>query len=188
MVVTSLDIQPDTVGSWGNPGVPLMEWQIGLAAILSVVFGWVMLRYLHENRANLWICLGIWVLAAALWAGHPLIPGYFATPGRLPNYEIYPFSDGATYDQYAQSLLVGGGFLAIYPSAPSVSGFSGWPTLVGRAKLSASDLPANPGAGPFPRAALLHRERIAQPDGWFYGGSSGYFPRADCYSICTFYR
>ena len=111
VVVTGLDVQPDTVGSWGKPGVPLMEWQIGLAALLSLGFGWVCLRYLHGKRENLWICLAIWVLAAALWAGHPLIPGYFATPGRLPNNEIYPFSDGATYDQYAQSLLVGGGFL-----------------------------------------------------------------------------
>jgi hypothetical protein len=111
IVVTGLDVQPDTVGSWGKPGVPLLEWQIGLATLFSLVFSWVILRYLRGKRADLWICLAIWVLAAALWAGHPLIPGYFATPGRLPNNEIYPFSDGATYDQYAQSLLVGGGFL-----------------------------------------------------------------------------
>ncbi len=111
VVVTGLDVQPDTVGSWGKPGVPLLEWQIGLAALLSLLFAWIILRFVHGKRADFWICLAIWVLAVALWAGHPLIPGYFATAGRPPNNEIYPFSDGATYDQYAQSLLVGGGFL-----------------------------------------------------------------------------
>ncbi|MDR3576259.1 MAG: glycosyltransferase family 39 protein [Anaerolineaceae bacterium] len=111
VVVSGLDVQPDTVGSWGSPGVPLLEWQIAFAALLSLFFSWILLRYLHGKRTDFWICLIIWVLAAVLWAGHPLIPGYFATPGRPPNNEIYPFSDGATYDQYAQSILVGGGFL-----------------------------------------------------------------------------
>ena len=111
VVFTGLDKQPDSVGSWGEPGVPLMEWQIGLAAMFSLIFYWVLMRYLHGKKTGLWICLAIWIMAVVLWAGHPLIPGYFATPGRLPNNEIYPFSDGATYDQYAQSLLVGGGFL-----------------------------------------------------------------------------
>ncbi len=41
----------------------------------------------------------------------PVQPAYFATPPRPPNYEIYPYSDGLTYAQYAQSILIGNGLM-----------------------------------------------------------------------------
>jgi len=44
-------------------------------------------------------------------------PGFFATPPRAPNFEIYPFSDAMIYAQYAQSALVGNGFL--WPDVPA---------------------------------------------------------------------
>jgi hypothetical protein len=46
----------------------------------------------------------------ALWGSQPVPPGFFATPPRAPNYEIYPFSDAAFYDFHAQSMLIGQGF------------------------------------------------------------------------------
>jgi hypothetical protein len=117
---SGIGLQGDPVGSWGLPGVALLEWQIGVA--LASTFGLALLgaawkpggskvaQFLRKHMDAV-AFLGLWALAAALWVGTPLVPGFFATPGRAPNFEIYPFSDGQTYDQYAQSLLVGEGFL-----------------------------------------------------------------------------
>ncbi|MCX6064453.1 MAG: hypothetical protein NT121_01670, partial [Chloroflexi bacterium] len=52
-----------------------------------------------------------------LWLAQPILPGYFATPPRAPNFEIYPFSDALIYAQYAQSALVGNGFM--WPDVPT---------------------------------------------------------------------
>ncbi len=52
----------------------------------------------------------IWLSAVLLWGSQPISPGFFATPPRAPNYEVYPFSDAAFYDFHAQSMLIGLGF------------------------------------------------------------------------------
>ena len=59
----------------------------------------------------MWIGLAIWLGTAALWLSQPVNPAYFATPPRPPNYEIYPYSDGLTYAEYAQSILIGNGMM-----------------------------------------------------------------------------
>lgn len=100
----------DVLGSWGNPAVPLLEWQVALAVLLAVPLTWLAGK-VRGRRAELLIGFTIWLIAAVLWASTPLVPGYFATPGRAPNFEIYPFSDAATYDTYAQSVLIGNGFM-----------------------------------------------------------------------------
>jgi hypothetical protein len=109
VALTGIGITPDIVG-WGEPAVPLLEWQIGLAGLGGALF----LLYLAYRRwpdRRDWIVAGaLWLLAAGLWLGQPVRPAFFATAGRLPNNEIYPFSDGAYYGLFAQSVLIGNGF------------------------------------------------------------------------------
>lgn len=118
---TGIGFSGDTLGSWGNPDVPLLEWQIGLALLVTLAAALALDRLparWQPARLDLALGLLIWVVAALLWTSQPLVPGYFATPGRAPNFEIYPFSDGQTYDQYAQSILVGDGLMGAIPQRP----------------------------------------------------------------------
>jgi hypothetical protein len=116
ITITRIGVTPELTGSWGKPAVPFLEWQVALAWLLGS------LLLLAETRApaffrsarkhaDVYIGLAIWLGAASLWLSQPVQPAYFATPPRPPNYEIYPFSDGLTYAQYAQSLLIGNGLM-----------------------------------------------------------------------------
>ncbi len=109
VALTGIGVVPDRVG-WGPPTVSLMEWQIGLAWVIGIaVLVWMANRGWHAR--NDWLLAGaIWLLAAGLWLSQPILPAFFATAGRAPNFEIYPFSDGAYYDHFAQSVLIGNGF------------------------------------------------------------------------------
>lgn len=117
--VTRLGLDADPIG-WGKPTVPLLEWQIWLGILICLLF-----RLLQNNRifrravdwqvkhpvsAGWLISISIFFLAFSIWAGQAVPRGFFATPPRAPNFEIYPFSDAAFYDFHAQSLLVGLGY------------------------------------------------------------------------------
>ncbi len=111
---TRIGVTPETVGSWGFPAVPLLEWQVGLAWLLGSLFMLARGAFrpiLTLKHLDVWIGLAIWLGTAALWLSQPVNPAYFATPPRPPNYEIYPYSDGLTYAQYAQSILIGNGMM-----------------------------------------------------------------------------
>lgn len=109
VVVTGIGLRPDVVG-WGLPTVPLLEWQLWLAWGAGILF-LLFLAFRGWNARRDWlIAAAIWLLAAGLWLGQPIRPAFFATAGRAPNYEIYPFSDGAYYGSFAQSILIGNGF------------------------------------------------------------------------------
>ena len=136
---TRIGVTPELTGSWGNPAVPFLEWQVGLAWLLGS------LLLLAEARApaffrrarkhtDVYIGLAIWLGAAVLWLSQPVQPAYFATPPRPPNYAIYPYSDGLTYAQYAQSILIGNGFMGDdIPSRPLYIVFlAGLHALVGQ--------------------------------------------------------
>ncbi len=109
VALTRIGLAPDTL-KWGRPTVPLLEWQIWFAGLAALLF----LLYLSARRwpasADWLIALAIWLLAAGLWLSQPVPPSFFATAGRAPNFEIYPFSDGAYYGHFAHSLLTGNGF------------------------------------------------------------------------------
>ena len=116
IAVTKFGITPYNDGSWGVPTTPLLEWQILLALCLSVTVmalknHW---HWLQKDRTNF---LLIYIFTCLIWLSQPINPGYFATPPRAPNFEIYPFSDGLIYAQYAQSALVGNGFM--WPDVPT---------------------------------------------------------------------
>ncbi len=69
------------------------------------------------QKRERWEPLLIYLSTCLLWLSQPINPGFFATPPRLPNLEIYPYSDALIYAQYAQSALTGHGFL--WPDVPT---------------------------------------------------------------------
>jgi len=121
IVITGLGITPDAVG-WGNPFVPVLGWQIALALVASLAARILSIQTQSaDSRSKVIsillflkndgvILVLIWLLAVVAWLSQPVPPGFFATAGRLPNYEIYPYSDGLFYAKYAQTILVGSGF------------------------------------------------------------------------------
>lgn len=109
VALTGVGITRDLIG-WGQPTVSLMEWQIWLAWAAGIaLLLWMAYRGWNARRDWLLAC-AIGLLAAGVWLSQPIQPAFFATAGRPPNFEIYPFSDGAYYDHFAQSLLIGEGF------------------------------------------------------------------------------
>jgi hypothetical protein len=114
IAVTRLGLMPYNDGSWGVPTTPLLEWQIALALILALA------AILFASKIRLpdpLIPFSIYLFTALLWLTQPVNPGFFATAPRAPNFEIYPFSDALIYAQYAQSALIGNGFL--WPDVPT---------------------------------------------------------------------
>ncbi len=114
--ITRVGIVRYNDGSWGAPATPLLEWQIFLVLLASLVFlametRW---RWLQSDR---FMGLFIYGVTCLLWLSKPVNPGFFATSPRAPNFEIYPFSDALIYAQYAQSALVGNGFM--WPDVPT---------------------------------------------------------------------
>ena len=114
VAVTHIGVTPEATGSWGEPAVPFLEWQVLLAWLLGSLLLLAETKtpaFFSRKHTDLIIGLAIWLGAAALWLSQPVQPAYFATPPRPPNYQIYPYSDGLTYAQYAQSILIGNGFM-----------------------------------------------------------------------------
>lgn len=109
VALTGIGITPDRIG-WGKPSVPLLEWHIWLAAAVGMAFLLFLAGRRWSARKDLWVSAAIWLLAAGLWLSQPIYTAYFATAGREPNFEIYPFSDGTYYGLFAQNLLIGNGF------------------------------------------------------------------------------
>lgn len=118
-LATLLPVRKD--GSWGSPATPLLEWQIALAllaALAALLVPKISFNWRGKTRQlETWIPFLIYLLTCIVWLSQPMIPGYFATPPRAPNFEIYPFSDALIYAQYAQSALAGHGFL--WPDVPA---------------------------------------------------------------------
>ena len=114
VAVTRIGVTPEATGSWGEPAVPFLEWQVLLAWLLGSLFLLAEIRkpaLFSRKHIDVFIGLAIWLGTAVLWLSQPVQPAYFATPPRPPNYQIYPYSDGLTYAQYAQSILIGDGFM-----------------------------------------------------------------------------
>lgn len=119
---TGMGIDPIYKGDWarGLPAVPLLEWQIFLACIfcLGMMLAESNQKILTIPRLDFWIALFIWIAAAALWLSQPIVPNSSALEPLEPNFEVYPFSDAQTYDEFSQSLLIGNGFGEKIPQRP----------------------------------------------------------------------
>lgn len=116
VLVTRWGLTPSRDGSFGYPATPFLEWQILLALAIALAAAHLLPRQ-PSTRLNRFAFLLIYLLTCLLWLADPLIPGFFATPPRAPNFEPYPFSDALIYAQYAQQALIGGGLL--WPDIPT---------------------------------------------------------------------
>jgi len=112
--LTDLGIAQGYKGDWsrGLPAVPLLEWQIILACLfcLGMLLSESGKKGSALPRLDVWICLAIWLGTTVLWLSQPIIPNASALKPHEPNFEIYPFIDSQTYDEFSQSVLVGNGF------------------------------------------------------------------------------
>ncbi|MCD4672709.1 MAG: hypothetical protein K8R77_08605 [Anaerolineaceae bacterium] len=120
--LSGLRVPETSMTAWAVPAVPLLEWHIWLSGLAAALFfildkpavqpvqgiGVRLQALLRSDR--FWFLL-IWVVSLILWTSQPLLSNHYATPGRAPNFEVYPFSDGLIYDQYAQSILIGNGMM-----------------------------------------------------------------------------
>jgi len=107
-------ITPD-IFYWGNPGVPLLSWQVwgSMAAgliLLTILVSFPVIRE-YQKRLDWIIGGGLYVIALILWLSQPIPHSYFFPTPRAPNFQLYPYSDAGFYDYASQSLLIGEGFL-----------------------------------------------------------------------------
>ncbi|MDX9866224.1 MAG: hypothetical protein RBT34_15580, partial [Anaerolineaceae bacterium] len=120
--ISGLRVPETSMTAWAIPAVPLLEWHIWLSGLIAALF-FVLDRpekqpnsptkprlYALLRSDRFWFFL-IWALSLTLWTAQPLLPNHYATAGRPPNFEVYPFSDGMFYDQTAQSILIGNGLM-----------------------------------------------------------------------------
>jgi hypothetical protein len=94
---------------WYGAGVPMLGLQVLTCMLLGAAFLFLENRtqLLKKKGIDAVIFLLIWFMSAWLWAREPLHPNYFM-PDTADNV-IYPYSDGATFDQGAQYALIGQG-------------------------------------------------------------------------------
>ena len=94
---------------WYGAGVPILGLQVLFCLLLGSLFLWIEGKtdWLNKKRIDLFIFIAIWSISAWLWMRQPLHPNYFM-PDTADNV-IYPYSDGATFDQGAQYTLIGQG-------------------------------------------------------------------------------
>jgi Dolichyl-phosphate-mannose-protein mannosyltransferase len=126
--LTKLGLTPDPA-YWGEPGVPIQGWQLGLALTLSVLF--LFLRLSHHprglpffkanpRRTDFLIGLLIWALGTGIWLSVPndVLKNSFYFPIGPPANMPLPHSDSAYYDSMAHSLLIGTDYLGEIPTRP----------------------------------------------------------------------
>lgn len=116
---TGLGVTKDT-SYWGEPGVPILGWQLILALLASGVFTFFVLRFSFSSRADIVIAFIVWLLAFGLWMSVPLssLRNSFYAPITPPYNQPFPASDAAYYDTDAQNLLMGNGFVHSIPTRP----------------------------------------------------------------------
>jgi 4-amino-4-deoxy-L-arabinose transferase-like glycosyltransferase len=111
---TRLGIASSYSGDWqrGLPAVALLEWQIVVAAVfcLCALVVQARIRMRDFPYQDVLICVLIWAVTSVFWLSNPVIPNASALAPHEPNFEIYPFIDSQTYDQMAQSILIGDHF------------------------------------------------------------------------------
>jgi hypothetical protein len=132
--LTKLGMTPDPA-YWGEPGVPLQGWQLGLALILSFLlffastssarrvgtdFSLLPFFKLNARRTDIIIGVLIWALAAGIWlsVSNTVLKNSFYFPIDPPANMPLPYSDSAYYDYMAHSLLIGTDYVGEVPTRP----------------------------------------------------------------------
>jgi hypothetical protein len=106
---------------WGEPGVPVMGWQLALALIIA---GFVL--YFSSSSAGAYrdpsflFPLFIYIFVIILWLSVPIDivkNGYYISIAP-PTYQPFPYSDSSYYDSMAHSLLIGHPYQGVIPTRP----------------------------------------------------------------------
>ena len=116
---------------WYGAGVPVLGLQVLFCLFAGALFGLIEHKttWLNKRGGDAFVFILIWLVSAWLWARQPLHPNYFM-PDTADNI-IYPYSDGATFDQGAQYLLIGQGlFNGVFFERPLYSIFLAYLRLV----------------------------------------------------------
>lgn len=119
IVLTHLGIKPDKA-YWGEPGVPLMGWQLASAVLAGLIIFLIGLWISNPSRVDLILPLVLWFLAVIFWLTVPLsvLQNSFYAPINPPADLPFPNSDAGYYDSMAQSLLIGYPYLGTIPTRP----------------------------------------------------------------------
>lgn len=117
VTVTKIGVKPDTA-YWGEPGVAIQGWQF----VVSILSGILVSAYFAKSPRinNVFIPLGIYILACTLWLGVPndVLSSSFYAPIDPPANIPFPYSDAGFYDYLSQSLLIGTKYLNGIPPRP----------------------------------------------------------------------
>jgi hypothetical protein len=97
-------LAPDTSG-WNAPGTPVLFSQVLLASGVGIAA--ILLTRRFRVRQDIFIALALWSIAALVWLTAPAQPTFFSPKAGPPNFQPYPFSDSAYYDQTSQMILNG---------------------------------------------------------------------------------
>ncbi len=116
--LTRIGLTPDQA-YWGEPGVPVMGWQLGLA----MLGGLCVLCFSFSSRTRLIdfiLPIFIWLLAVTIWLNVPInvIQNSFYAPMDPPTFQPFPNSDAGYYDSMAHSLLIGYPYQGDIPTRP----------------------------------------------------------------------
>lgn len=116
VIFTGLGVTPDP-SYWGEPGVPILGWQLVLALLAGLTFSFFFLP--PFRRLDL-LPLLLYLLAFFLWMSVPLasLRNSFYAPIQPPYDQPFPASDAAYYDANAQNVLMGNGFINSIPTRP----------------------------------------------------------------------
>jgi Dolichyl-phosphate-mannose-protein mannosyltransferase len=119
IALTRIGITPDNA-YWGEPGIPLMGWQFGLAILMGTCILLAGLRVQTSGRLDVIVPLVLWLLAVVIWLSVPVsvMHNSFYAPMNPPTNQPFPNSDAGYYDSMAQSLLMGYPYLGDIPTRP----------------------------------------------------------------------
>ncbi len=119
--LTRLGLTPDPA-YWGEPGVPMLGWQFGLALVAGLCI--LALTFSPRARAlNFFLPLTLYLFALILWLSVPVdvLANSFYMPINPPAFQPFPYSDAGYYDQMAHSLLIGHPYQGTIPTRPFTS-------------------------------------------------------------------
>ena len=92
IAITGWGIQPD-IFFWGNPGVPLLAWQVWLSLGFGLILLTLMVSFpvfrMNQRRVDWIIGIGLCLLAVILWLQLP-IPTQFLF-SHLPALQLFRF-------------------------------------------------------------------------------------------------
>lgn len=120
--LTKLGITKDTA-YWGEPGVPILGWQFGLAILLGtaiLIYQLLITKFSNPPILNFLLPLAVWLTASALWLSVPIdsLKNSFYAPITPPYTTPFPYSDAGFYDYLSQSLLIGTDYLGSIAPRP----------------------------------------------------------------------